>query len=84
MKFPNRLRKLARTAIGLRRSEAITPEDLHVLAAREDVLVLSVGILSNGPIDARLPGEQRGVSLVNLAAAVTAVPKDRSIVTHCG
>ncbi len=84
MKFPPRLRQLTRTALGLGTSTSITPEALHDLAEREDVLVLSVGIVSAGAIDARLPGEQRGTSLANLAAAVGGVPKDRPIVTHCG
>jgi predicted dinucleotide-utilizing enzyme len=84
MKFPSQLRRLTRTAIGLRKSEAISPEELHALAAREDVLVLSVGILGDGVIDDRLPGEQRGTSLGGLATAVVNVPKHRAIVTHCG
>jgi hypothetical protein len=84
MKLPSRLRQLTRTAIGLRRSESITPEELQALVTREDVLVLSVGMLSNGGIDDRLPGEQRGASLTNLAAAVENVPKTRAVVTHCG
>lgn len=84
MKLPGRLRQLTRTAIGLRKSEAISPEDLQTSAAREDVLVLSVGIVSNGAIDKRLPGEQRGASLTNLASVVAGVPKERLIVTHCG
>lgn len=84
MKLPGRIRQLTRTAMGLRKSEAITPEALHALAAREDVLVLSVGMLSNGGVDARLPGEQRAASLASLAAAVEGVPKTRAVVTHCG
>ena len=84
MKLPGRIRSLTRTAIGLRKSEAISPEDLHALAAREEVLVLSVGMLSNGGVDERLPGEQRATSLTNLASAVEGVPKTRAIVTHCG
>jgi hypothetical protein len=84
MKLPGRLRQLTRSAIGLRKSEGITPDALQALAAREPVLVLSVGMLSAGAIDDRLPGEQRGVSLAGLAAAVADVPKTRSIVTHCG
>ena len=84
MKLPSRIRQLTRTAIGLRKSEPITPEALHALAAREEVLVLSVGMLSNGGMDDRLPGEQRAASLTNLAAAVEGVPKTRAVVTHCG
>ena len=84
MKLPSRVRSLARTAIGLRKSEAISPAELQALAAREDVLVLSVGMLSNGGADDRLPGEQRAASLSNLADAVAGVPKTRAVVTHCG
>jgi len=84
MKLPAAIRQLTRTAIGLRKSEAISPEELQALAARENVLVLSVGMLSNGGVDERLPGEQRAVSLTNLAASVANEPKDRPIVTHCG
>jgi predicted dinucleotide-utilizing enzyme len=84
MKLPSAIRQLTRTAIGLRKSEAITPVELQALAAREDVLVLSVGMLSNGGKDDRLPGEQREASLSNLAHAVAGVPKTRAIVTHCG
>jgi hypothetical protein len=83
MKLPSRVRSLARTAIGLRKSEGISPADLQALAAREDVLVLSVGMLSNGSGDDRLPGEQRAASLANLADAVAGVPKTRAVVTHC-
>ena len=81
MKLPSRIRQLARTAIGLRKSPSISPEALQALP---DVLVLSVGSVRPGPIDERLPGEQRGVSLVGLAEAVADVPKTRPIVTHCG
>jgi hypothetical protein len=84
MKLPSRLRQLTRTAIGLRKSEGISPEELQALVTRENVLVLSVGMLSNGGIDDRLPGEQRGASLTNLAVAVEGVPKTRAVVTHCG
>lgn len=84
MKLPGRLRQLTRTAIGLRESEAISPAALQASAAREDVLVLSVGMVSNGAIDGRLPGEQRGASLTNLARVVAGVPRERLIVTHCG
>lgn len=85
MKLPGRLRQLTRTAIGLRKSEALTPEGLQAAVARgEDVLVLSVGMVSNGAIDGRLPGEQRGASLTNLARVVAGVPRERLIVTHCG
>jgi predicted dinucleotide-utilizing enzyme len=84
MKLPGRIRQLTRTALGLRKSEGISPEELQALVAREDVLVLSVGMLSNGGIDDRLPGEQRAASLANLAAAVEGVPKTRAVVTHCG
>jgi len=84
MKFPSRMRQLTRRAIGLGKSTSISPEELQTLAAREDVLVLSVGMVRDGAIDDRLPGEQRGVSLTNLVSMVEAVPKDRPIVTHCG
>ena len=84
MKLPPRIRQLTRSAIGLRKSESITPAELQSLAAREPVLVLSVGILGDGAPDPRLPGEQRGTSLARLASAVADVPKERSIVTHCG
>lgn len=84
MKLPSTIRQLTRTAIGLRKSEAITPVELQALAAREDVLVLSVGMLSNGGIDDRLPGEQRATSLAKLADAVAGVPRTRAVVTHCG
>ena len=84
MKLPAAVRQLTRTAIGLRKSEGISPEELQALAARENVLVLSVGMVSNGGIDERLPGEQRAASLTNLAASVANEPKDRLIVTHCG
>lgn len=84
MKLPTRLRQLTRTAMGLRKSEPITPDELQALAAREEVLVVSVGVLSNGGIDERLPGEQRSASLGNLETVLADVPKHRSIVTHCG
>ena len=84
MKLPAAIRQLTRTAIGLRKSEGISPEELQALAARENVLVLSVGMLSKGGIDDRLPGEQRAVTLANLAASVANEPRDRPIVTHCG
>lgn len=84
MKLPGRLRQLARTAIGLRKSEPITPSELQALAAREEVVVLSVGMMSNGPVDERLPGVQRSASLSNLATVLADVPKHRAIVTHCG
>jgi predicted dinucleotide-utilizing enzyme len=84
MKLPSSVRKITRLGLGLRKSEGISPTELQALAAREDVLVLSVGMLSNGGIDERLPGEQRTTSLANLAATVAGVSKARSIVTHCG
>ncbi len=84
MKLPSRIRQLTRTAFGLRGSESIAPADLHAFATREDVLVLAIGNLSAGALDDRLPGEQRGTSLANLAASVANVPKDRLIVTYCG
>lgn len=84
MKLPGRIRQLTRTAIGLRKSEALSPAELRAAAAREDVLVLSVGMVSNGSIDERLPGEQRGASLTNLTSVVAGIPRERLIVTHCG
>ena len=85
MKLPGRLRQITRAAIGLRKSEAISPEALQAAVSRgEDVLVLSVGMVSAGALDDRLPGEQRGASLTNLASVMAGVPKERLIVTHCG
>jgi hypothetical protein len=79
MKAPARLRQFARIAIGAGKSESIKPEELQQLAAREDVLVLAFG-----PIDDRLPGEQRSTSMSNLERDVAGVSKTRPIVTHCG
>lgn len=84
MKLPGRIRQLTRTALGLRKSEAITPAELQTLVSREEVIVVSVGIMSNGAADERLPGVQRSASLGNLAAVLADVPKHRAIVTHCG
>ena len=84
MKFHPRIRQLTRNAIGLGKSESISPEDLHALAARENVLVLSIGHYFMPSIDPRLPGEQRAVMLRDLAATVDGVPKDRPIITTCG
>jgi hypothetical protein len=84
VKLPASLRQLTRTTIGLRGAASITPTALHELAAREDVLVLAIGIMTRGTLDARLPGEQRTASLAALHAAVEGVPKQRAIVTHCG
>ncbi|MDQ3367164.1 MAG: hypothetical protein M3680_17210 [Myxococcota bacterium] len=84
MKLPARLRQLTRATLGLRGVASISPSALHQLAATEDVLVLSVGVVARGAIDERLPGEQRTASLTALAAAVADVPRGRAIVTHCG
>jgi len=84
MKLPAKLRQITRTAIGLRKSASISPAELQAAAAREDVLVLAVGMVSNGALDERLPGEQRGASLTNLAEICAGVPRDRLIVAHCG
>ena len=80
MKLPARIRQLTRTAIGLQRSEAITPAELQAAAAREAVLVVTLGRAS----DPRLPGEQRTASLGNVAQICAGVPRDRLIVAHCG
>ncbi|MBA3820912.1 MAG: hypothetical protein H0X17_18645, partial [Deltaproteobacteria bacterium] len=64
MKVPARLRQLTRATIGLRGVASISPTALHQLAATEDVLVLGIGVVARGTIDARLPGEQRTASLM--------------------
>lgn len=80
MKLPARVRHYTRSAIGLRKSVAITPAELQAAAAREAVLVVTLG---SAP-DPRLPGEQRAASLGSLAQICAGVPRDRLIVAHCG
>jgi hypothetical protein len=66
------------------KASPIAPQDLQALAAREPVVVVSVGILKPGAIDPGLPGDQRSASLVTLADVVADVPRERAIVLHCG
>jgi hypothetical protein len=84
MKIPARLRQLTRRTLGMGAAESLDPEGLHELAAREPVIVVGIGLVRPGAIDARLPGEQRTASLVNLSSVLADVPKDRPIVLHCG
>ena len=51
-----------------------------MLAAREPVVVIAVGMIAVGG----LPGEQRAASLSTLAEVVADVPRERAIVLHCG
>lgn len=84
MKLPAGARKFARRTMGMGRSQPIAPEALHELAAREDVLVISVGMVRPGTTDPRLPGEQRTASLASLATVLEDVPHTRPIILHCG
>lgn len=84
MKLPAVARKLTRKSIGAGRARAISPEALHELASREDVVVIGVGMLRAGTSDPRLPGEQRVASLLTLARTVEDVPRQRAIALHCG
>ena len=81
MKLPAGIRSLSRRALGMGRAEAIAPEQLAALA---EPLVVGVGLVRDGVIDSRLPGEQRTASLLTLARVVADVPKQRPIVLHCG
>lgn len=81
MKLPAAVRDLSRRALGMGRAEAIAPDQL---AALVDPVVVGVGIVRDGAIDPRLPGEQRTASLVTVARVVADVPKQRPIVLHCG
>ena len=84
MKLPSAARKLTRRTMGMGRATAIAPEALRELSEREDVLVIGVGMMRDGAIDERLPGEQRTASLISLASVVDGVAHDRPIVLHCG
>jgi hypothetical protein len=84
VKLPAGARRLARRTIGIGRAEPISPTALHVLASRDDVVVIGVGILGAGAIDPRLPGEQRTASLASLPSVVADLPRERAIVLHCG
>ena len=84
MKLPARARSLARRSLGMGRAEAIAPEALLELVAREPVVVISVGMVTDGALDPRLPGVQRVASLRTLARAVADLPRERAIVLHCG
>ena len=84
MKLPLSARKLTRRAIGLGAARPITPTELHALVAREEVIVVGVGIISAGALDPRLPGIQRAASLLSLRSALADVPRQQAIVLHCG
>jgi hypothetical protein len=84
MKIPARFRQLTRRTLGMGAAESIDPEELQELAAREPVVVVGIGLVRDGSTDARLPGEQRTASLVNLTSVLADVPRDRPIVLHCG
>ncbi len=84
MKLPASVRNLTRRAIGLGAARPLTATALHALARDEDVIVVGVGIVSAGPLDPRLPGEQRAASLLSLRSVVADVPRQQAIVLHCG
>lgn len=84
MKLPLAARRLIGRAIGLGAARPLTANALHALAIDEDVIVIGVGIVSPGPLDPRLPGQQRAASLLSLSRVVANVPRQHAIVLHCG
>lgn len=84
MKVPPTARQLTRRLLGMGKAPSISPPELAVLARAEPVVIVAVGLVRSGVVDAQLPGEQRVASLGTLARVVADVPRDRPIVLHCG
>jgi hypothetical protein len=66
------------------RAQSISPDALRELARTEPVVVIGVGMLAPGPLDPRLPGDQRSASLLSLASIVADLPRQQAIALHCG
>jgi len=83
-KLPPSVLKLTRQAISMGSANSISPETLQIMAHEERVVVIGLGLVQRGPLDDRLPGEQRAASLLSLKDTVADLPRQQAIVLHCG
>lgn len=78
-RLPRSIAQLFRRLVGTGTAPALDARGLQELAATRPVLIIALG----AP-DPALPGEQVRLGAGGLEELVRDVPRDRSIVIHCG